>query len=401
MNLTFKERKQYLEENKELIWQHCYQSTKEFFEPAFVLTDKDLQYETNSLYKSIKKIILHEKMFGHKEEVSGIDLKPYLNKIRYNDRESMMCLIIKDGKVLEEVTEQGLVSNCDWNNKTTLKAIKKAQKLKAGIYSVHNHPLQVSAKPSGYVKEDKKMICDTKYWRDTLPKFAKKYHVEILDFAVVSVFDYFSLEQSGWKDKPDEFFFVKKKPISKQEDKHIDSFLKRQLKIRRFKYVDAKVRKDYLVMHEKQIDKYYKEDSPTIKNKILRRKLAKDIEALQCINLKEYLELIRNDHHHSILCLFIKSMKVEKAIVTRRENDEDYIRKMMAKAKRMDADLYIAYNRPFEISALITRNDKEMKYYKTYKKIVDEYETTLLDVGIVTEYDYYSYIHEEFKKKPL
>ena len=144
----------------------------ELTKPKYIKADK------NYLYKHYVK----PKNCQHKEVVDGIDLSPYISKIRNRKKEYEVVLFIRNHKVIKEqiITTQkyGSVAGKGW-----LKEIpEEAKRLKADLYSLHNHPYSISAYPSFLdVKSAVKRESDL-----------KKYGVKLLDMGVCTFDDYFS-----------------------------------------------------------------------------------------------------------------------------------------------------------------------------------------------------------------
>lgn len=225
--MTLQERQKWLEEHDEQIKNHCYRVVKETEDDAerhykrkhgksfkFKSSISEITKYADSIYQKSIDRILHEEMSNHKEEINGVDLKPYLDRIRFNHFEIVMYLLIKDNTVISEEKIIGKVSATGGKrvDRKERNIFKKAKKMKASIYVVHNHPLCTSVKPSGGINTFLGKECemsDYYCWHSKLPRLSKIYRVKLLDYAVVSECDYFSLEQSGWKDKPKEFFIKK------------------------------------------------------------------------------------------------------------------------------------------------------------------------------------------------
>lgn len=154
-------------------------------------TTKKLSKAKTELLKPVKvddkylKQIYKNRSVCHKETVNGLDLRPYLEKIRRRKKEYELVLFIKNKRVVKELLLTS--NNYSFVNvyKYMPKVISEAKKRKAQLYIVHNHPLVISAAPS--LQDIKSFIVSTKKY--------KKEGIKILDFGVVTFDDYYSYKQ--------------------------------------------------------------------------------------------------------------------------------------------------------------------------------------------------------------
>ena len=204
--MNINERKRWLENNKEDILKFSRLSIEEFVANQNLagvdLIDKNnIENEIIKGYESRMNNYKREQS-NCKEEICGIDLKPYLNKIKYiKDHEEMMFLLIKDNEVKKEIICKGGVSRCG-SDEETEEVAKIANELKADIYVVHNHPLSVYAYPSGKLVKYRDTYIESNDYGQLhkyMPEIFNKYGVKMIDFAVVTEVDYYSLTQKGFE----------------------------------------------------------------------------------------------------------------------------------------------------------------------------------------------------------
>lgn len=207
--LSFKEKKQWVKDHKkELIrWNRVSysESVKQLreLEKEIVRLTKEFnrKVEDKRRVKKIKKSepikyeeltekdflkICKDKYAMSKESAGGVDLRPYLKKIRnHNEGERELVLLIKNGKVIYETIK--VHNNRSYFNPLIIHEnfIKKAKKLKAAVYQAHNHPYSFAAKASSR---------DARTYK-TMKKLYQNYGVELLDMGVVTMDDYLSLDQ--------------------------------------------------------------------------------------------------------------------------------------------------------------------------------------------------------------
>lgn len=184
------ERKQWLENNKDKIRKYCeldYDWLYKMYESTGEVTEKDKQSlrrcVENTYNSYMNSYTIPEA--NDKEEVCGIDLKPYLAQIRYiEDHEEEIILFIKDNKVVKEEVIVGLITSVPYEENREIKIINTAKELNADIYRFHNHPVSVSA---GLSDGDKK-----NYYDRLLP-LAEKEGVKIIGYGAVTFGDYCNL----------------------------------------------------------------------------------------------------------------------------------------------------------------------------------------------------------------
>lgn len=133
------------------------------------------------------KVIVYSEESDCKEEVGGVDISDYLKEIRFNhEREILMFLFIKDGKVIDKYLIDGIDSTqIKISPKNYADILNKARELEAGVFDVHNHPRRFSARPS---ENDFKSIIKIRM-------LFEKYEVNLLDWGVVTEWDYYSNKQ--------------------------------------------------------------------------------------------------------------------------------------------------------------------------------------------------------------
>ena len=193
--MNINERKRWLENNKEDILKFSRLSIEEFVANQNLagvnLIDKNnIENEIIKGYESRMSNYEREQS-NCKEEVCGIDLKP----------EEMMFLLIKDNEVKKEIICKGGVSRCG-SDEETEEVAKIARELKADIYVVHNHPLSVYAYPSGKLVKYRDTYIESNDYGQLhkyMPEIFNKYGVKMIDFAVVTEVDYYSLTQKGFE----------------------------------------------------------------------------------------------------------------------------------------------------------------------------------------------------------
>lgn len=139
-------------------------------------------------------------------------------------------------------------------------------------------------------------------------------------------------------------------------------------------------------------------------------------EPFQCkeyvngISITSYLDKIRYSEKEHLLYLFIKDNKVIKEMIFEGdyescgENGEDVI--AFEEAKKLKADICIYHNHPYRYAAIPSggyrrRKDKDgnviyaeagdYAHYKTLDpKLSEKYNVNIIDMGVVTEVDFYS-----------
>lgn len=128
--------------------------------------------------------LLNFKEFRCDEKVSEIILTELLETIRFDHKkENGIVLYIKKGKVIEKDFFKGGINTVDIPSEVIT---EKAKKLKSSVYVVHNHPCNFSARPT---KNDI-LLSSVK-----LKTALKEANVELLDWGVVTEWDYFSAKQ--------------------------------------------------------------------------------------------------------------------------------------------------------------------------------------------------------------
>lgn len=199
--MNIEERKKWLEDRKELIYNHCVNSNridmKEYNE-RFNVSEEEIAKSINDCYELMINDYKDEQS-NCSEYVNDICISEYLNKIRNNDYETMICLVIKNNKIIDVFSEKGQYSGCDINHTLIDNSFKKAKTLDAEVCVIHNHPHAVIAKPSGEYKKFKNgfetWIGDQYQMHVEIPNYEKKYNVKCIDYCVVSPVDYYSAKQ--------------------------------------------------------------------------------------------------------------------------------------------------------------------------------------------------------------
>lgn len=163
-------------------------------------TPEDILYE--GLLKANKfdyKSMIHS-TYDCKETIGKLNLKPYLKRIRNNDYETLIYLLIKNNKVIREYSYAGNSQRVTAGKNEVRRIIKEARDLKASLYDVHNHPMCIAAIPScAYDPKTKKPLADIGV-RYRNGKLCAKYGVKYLDSCVVTQFDYYSARQKEGKE---------------------------------------------------------------------------------------------------------------------------------------------------------------------------------------------------------
>lgn len=132
--------------------------------------------------------LLKDEQFFNKEVVDGIDVSKELDAIRYNHtNEVSIYLFIKDNVIVDKYFVNGKRTTVNLaTNMEILNIVNNAHRLEASVYHVHNHPNNFSAIPS---EGDKKA-------NDTLAKALNIFGSELLDWGVVTEWDYYSYKQN-------------------------------------------------------------------------------------------------------------------------------------------------------------------------------------------------------------
>lgn len=123
-------------------------------------------------------------------------------------------------------------------------------------------------------------------------------------------------------------------------------------------------------------------------------------EKIVCdIDLTPYTESIVHNDYETMIFLYIKNNKVidEQRFVGESYNvlliEKDY-EKICKKAKELNADIYCVHNHPLTIAAIPSGKEGESGDYNEalkLEKVCDRYNVKLLDWGVATECDYFSY----------
>lgn len=148
--------------------------------------------------KDIKNVlksgtIMRTKEFHHKEKVGKIDIKKYLESIRYDMyKENLIILYIKNNKIISEDFIEGKIDRVHPTKKQWSIVFVQAVNLNANVYIVHNHPFDFSARPSK---------ADIKLGRN-LKRSLNKINRDLLDWGVVTKCDYYSNKQQKRKERP-------------------------------------------------------------------------------------------------------------------------------------------------------------------------------------------------------
>lgn len=144
---------------------------------------QDINFHLNN------KKLINSKESKCEEEINGIDLSEYLKEIRYDHyKEHMMFLFIRRGKIVDKVIINGISNVIRITPYMKRKMIKRAKELKANLYQVHNHPSTFTAYSSDVDEETRKIMNDT----------LKTEGIKLLDWGVVTEWDYYSYKQKGF-----------------------------------------------------------------------------------------------------------------------------------------------------------------------------------------------------------
>lgn len=138
-----------------------------------------------------------------KEEIDGVDLKPYLELIRKQPVEHRMFLSIKDHKVIEQKIFKGTQASVNSDPKEMEDFLKRVKQNGAGFYEVHNHPFTIAAIPSSYkIGEDLEgntIIGGDMKTTQNMIGYCNQEGINFLDDGVVTEFDYYSYKQKEKK----------------------------------------------------------------------------------------------------------------------------------------------------------------------------------------------------------
>lgn len=145
---------------------------------------KSHQFKLTKNSKNYIKSLYETPHVAHKEKLHGIDLKPYLQKIRKRKNEYLLVLLVRNNKVIKEYVHTTNSQASVKLGKFEKEIIKNAKKYKADVYLVHNHPIVIVANPSRQ---------DIKYYVQ-IKKRLKEKNINIIDCAVVTFDDYYSYE---------------------------------------------------------------------------------------------------------------------------------------------------------------------------------------------------------------
>lgn len=188
------ERIKWLNERDKKILEYCKKASSE----ETLLPDENPDEAAKAWYDNFIKHNIDTELNGCEEIINGVHLTKNLDDIRNNDYETMKCLIIKDNKIIGEVSEKGTVSHCDLNHETLKHGFEKAQELGGEIYIVHNHPHAIAAIPSGKLldyKGTKIWVGDYNAMHVQIPELEKKHNVKCIDYGIVTPCDYYSAKQ--------------------------------------------------------------------------------------------------------------------------------------------------------------------------------------------------------------
>lgn len=124
---------------------------------------------------------------GCNEIVDTIFLKETLDSIRYNEYESQIFLLINNKKIIKTYLITGKEQQVAVREDVLKTILNEAIEQKCDIYNVHNHPWHLVANPS-----EADIIAKDKY-----KELAKENDIMLIDFAIVTQFDYYSAKEKG------------------------------------------------------------------------------------------------------------------------------------------------------------------------------------------------------------
>lgn len=198
--MTLEERKNWLEKNRNEILEHQRKVDEDSFYNMLKDTDEKQRWtnhfgheptiedwytlmETNTI---LENTFLNKPLSECSEKINEIDLKETLAKIRKQEIEHLIVLLIKDGEIVKEYEYQGRPGSVPIKDEQFKEMAKEAKRLNANIYDVHNHPFRIVANAS----HGDKNVIDKRF-----RPICEKYGVKILDWGVVTECDYYSAKE--------------------------------------------------------------------------------------------------------------------------------------------------------------------------------------------------------------
>ena len=184
--------KEYFENNKEKI-----------LETAKFLCRKDPSKTIEEQFEILKQQYINDDGAKHAETINGLcDISIWLNTIRYEKRENFVIIAVcevQSKEIFKQIGDQFSSQNIDMMDidKQIVSLIMGKCARSIGIYVMHNHPYIYKASPSladietadAIVKELNNIMTCTR-------ELGINCNVELLDFGIVTEYDYWSIKQS-------------------------------------------------------------------------------------------------------------------------------------------------------------------------------------------------------------
>ena len=184
--------KEYFENNKEKI-----------LETAKFLCRKDPSKTIEEQFEILKQQYINDDGTKHAETINGsCDISIWLNTIRHEERENFVIIAVYKGQckeIFKQIGDQFSSQNIDMMNidKQIVPLITFGGAKSIGIYVMHNHPYIYKASPSTADLETAAAIFNELNNIMTRTKeLGINCNVELLDFGIVTEYDYWSIRQS-------------------------------------------------------------------------------------------------------------------------------------------------------------------------------------------------------------
>lgn len=184
--------KEYFENNKEKI-----------LETAKFLCSKESSKDIDEQFEILKQQYINCDGTKHSETINGsCDIGSWLNTIRHEERENFVIIAVYNKKcklIFKQTGDQFSSHNINMNDIdrqiVPLITIEGASDI--GIYVMHNHPYIYKASPSTADLETVVAIYNELNNIMTNTRgFKTNCNLELLDFGIVTEYDYWSMKQS-------------------------------------------------------------------------------------------------------------------------------------------------------------------------------------------------------------
>jgi DNA repair protein RadC len=183
--------KEYFENNKENI-----------LETAKFLRSKEPSRTVEEQFEILKQQYINCDGTKHEETINGYDISAWLDIIRHKKTENFVIIAVYKKQcqvIFEQTGDQFSSQNIDMMNidKQIVRLITFECAMSIGIYVMHNHPYIYKALPSTADLETAAAILNE---LNNIMTCTREHgincNVELLDFGIVTEYDYWSIKQS-------------------------------------------------------------------------------------------------------------------------------------------------------------------------------------------------------------